>query len=215
MRLFLSSQDLGNYSEVLVDLVGQNKKAYFINNAKDDMTKAEKQASTADKKRMFQDFGFEFKELDLRDYFGKTNLLKKDLKDAGLIWSSGGNTFILRRAMAASGLDKFLVNALAEDKFVYGGSSAGSCVAAKTLEGIDKGDRAQPDAVPDNYPSKEIIWEGLGLVPFMIVPHCGSDWFDHKAKATIEYLKEHKLPYKALQDGQVVVVNGGKTELLK
>jgi len=36
MRLFLSSQDLGNYPEVAAKLAGKNKKAAYLKNAQDD-----------------------------------------------------------------------------------------------------------------------------------------------------------------------------------
>jgi dipeptidase E len=117
--------------------------------------------------------------------------------------------------MAASGLDKILKKLLKYDKIMYGGSSAGSCVAAPSLHGVEYGDRPNPDIVPKGYPSKKIIWEGLNLVPFAIVPHQGSDWYGDKAAESIAYFKKHKIPYKPLSDGQVVVVRGDKTEFLK
>src|SRR5438067_1327594 len=101
MRIYLSSQDFGDYVDELLKLVGSNKKVVFINNAKDDLPKEEKDLSTAGKKDMFENIGFKFKEVDLRNYFGN-NKLAEEISDAGLIWASGGNTFILRRAMAAS-----------------------------------------------------------------------------------------------------------------
>jgi dipeptidase E len=215
MRLFLSSQDLGNYPDVVAKLAGKNKKAAFVKNAQDDIPPEERNFSIPEKKKMFESAGFEFEELDLRDYFGKPEKLLNKLSNFGLIWCSGGNTFILRRAMTASGLDEILKDLLKRDKIVYGGSSAGSCVTAPSLRGIQFGDRPKPDVVPDNYPIKETIWDGLDSVPFMIVPHCKSDWFGKEADRTIAYLKKHKLPHRALKDGQVIVINGDKEEFLK
>lgn len=215
MRLFLSSQDLGNYPNVAAKLAGKNKKAAYIKNAQDDLLPEERNFSTPEKKKMFEDAGFEFEEIDLRDYFGKPEKLLNLLSNFGSFWSSGGNTFILRRAMAASGLDEILKNLLSEDKILYGGWSAGACVTAPSLRGIEYGDRPQPDIVPRNYPNKKIIWGGLNLVPFMIVPHYKSDWFGKEANKSIEYFKKHKIEYTSLKDGQVIVVNGKKVEFLK
>lgn len=214
MRLFLSSQDFGNYPEVLVKMVGSNKKVAFIANAQDDQPEY-RDSTLAGKLNEFKALGLEPENLDLCAYFGKPAELKKKLEGYGLVWARGGNSFILRRAMAASGFDKIIKEKLDKDELAYGGSSAGSCVAAKTLRGVDIGDRAQPEAVPENYPNKETIWEGLGLVDFVVVPHCDSDWFAESAKASIEKLKQLKLNYKALNDGQVVTVDGDKTEFLK
>ncbi len=216
MRLFLSSQDFGNYADIAIKLTGKNKKAAFIKNAQDDKPASERNFSLPEKKHMFEEAGFElFEEIDLRDYFGKADLLRKKLLDFGSIWCAGGNTFILRRAMAASGLDDLLIEWLKEDKILYGGWSAGACIAAPSLRGVEQGDRPHPDVVPDNYPIKEIVWDGLNLVPFMIVPHYGSDWFKEQADASAGYLKENNIPHKILKDGQVIIVDGDKEKFLK
>ena len=215
MRLFLSSQDFGNYPDVAAKMDGSNKKAAYIKNAQDDLPPQERNFSTPEKKKMFESAGFDFEELDLRDYFGKSKELLNKLSNFGSFWSSGGNTFILRRAMKASGLDVILKQLLKEDKIMYGGWSAGACVTAPSLHGIEYGDRPQPDVVPKNYPVKKTIWEGLNLVPFIIVPHCKSDWFGKEADKSIKYFKKHKIPYKPLEDGQVIVIDGKKTEFLK
>ncbi|MBI2592359.1 Type 1 glutamine amidotransferase-like domain-containing protein [Candidatus Saccharibacteria bacterium] len=215
MRLFLSSQDFGNYPEVAAKLAGKNKKAAYIKNAQDDLPPKERNFSTPEKKKMFEAAGFEFEELDLRDYFGEPDKLLNKLGNFGSFWSSGGNTFILRRAMKASGLDEVFQKLLKEDKIMYGGWSAGACVAAPSLHGIEYGDRPQPNVVPKNYPIKDTIWEGLNLVPFMVVPHYKSDWFGAEADRSLTYFKRHKIPCRPLQDGQVIVVSDRKVEFLK
>lgn len=215
MRLFLSSQDLGKYGNIFAELVGDNKKLAFIKNAQDDLPKIERNFSLPEKQRMFESFGFKFEEVDLRDYFGKTNELKNKLLDFGAVWCSGGNTFILRRAMKISGFDELIKELLLKDKITYGGSSAGSCITAPSLKGIQYGDRPKPNAVPSSYPIKETIWVGLNLVPFMIVPHYNSEWFQKQAKEAIKYLKKHQIDYKPLEDGQVIVVSGNRIEFLQ
>jgi dipeptidase E len=215
MRLFLSSQDFGNYADKAFELAGNNKKAAFIKNAQDDKPSEERNFSTPQKKLMFEQAGFSFEELDLREYFGKSEELKAKLEDFGSVWFAGGNSFILRRAMRDSGLDGFIVDWLKEDRILYGGYSAGAIVATTTLHGSEIGDRPRPDVVPENYLTKETIWEGLGLVPFSIVPHVESDWFGDKARTAIEYFEANHLPYNALKDGQVIVIDGDKEELLQ
>jgi dipeptidase E len=215
MRLFLSSQDLGNYAERAFELAGENKKAAFMKNAQDDLPSDERNSSNPQKQKMFEDAGFEFEMIDLRDYFGKPAELLNKLSDFGSIWSSGGNTFILRRAFKASGFDEIIIKMLKEDKILYGGWSAGACITGRSLHGIEYGDRPQPEVVPDSYPIKDTIWDGLGLIPYMIVPHCDSDWFIKDAHATIKYFETYNRPYKKLKDGQVIIVNGGKEEFLK
>ncbi|HVV25674.1 MAG TPA: Type 1 glutamine amidotransferase-like domain-containing protein [Candidatus Saccharimonadales bacterium] len=212
MRLFLSSENVGNHAGRLLSLVGGNKKLAYIPNARDYGKKADSDAKTESHKEQFEALGFEFIKIDLRDYFGKSAALAKKIDGAGLVWVPGGNTFLLRRAMYDSGLDKLLVKLLREDKLVYGGSSAGSIVMTPSLHGTEWSD--DPDQVKAVY-GKDKIWNGLGLVDFYIVPHYGSDWFADKARHMAIYLKKHQLPYKPIRDGQVIVVDGEKVELLK
>lgn len=214
MRLFLSSENLGNYPDVFLKLTGSRKLA-VIENAKDDLDGEVRQNKLREHLGQLSNQGFKAEELDLRDYFGQPGKILDLLSNFGGVFAFGGNTFILRRAMAASGFDKAIKKLLSENKIVYGGSSAGSCVVAKTLKGIESGDTPGPEIVPENYPNKTTIWEGLGLVPFMVVPHHGSAWFAQQANATIEYLKQHNLPYRSLKDGQVIVIDGDKQEFLK
>lgn len=215
MRLFLSSQDFGKYAHRAYELADENKRAVFIKNAQDDKPAEERNFSTPQKKLLFEQAGFTFEELDLRDYFGRTEELKKKLASFGSVWCSGGNSFILRRAMRDSGLDSFIIDWIKEDRILYGGYSAGAIVATTTLHGSEIGDRPRPNVVPENYITKETIWEGLGLVPFSIVPHVGSDWFGEKAAIAIEHFKAHNSPYKALKDGQVIIIDGDKEEFLQ
>lgn len=214
MRLYLSSQDLGNHADVARRMAGDNPKAIFIKNAQDDSPEDQRNFSNPQKLQMFKDAGFDAEMIDLRDYFGKKDELSKLLKGVGSFWSSGGNTFILRRAMKASGFDEIISDMLKKDEIMYGGWSAGACVASKNLHGIEHGDRPKPDIVPSNYPVKETIWEGLGLVDFMIIPHCNQEWFKESVGLTEEHLKKLGRKYYKLNDGQAIVVNGEKVELL-
>ncbi|HSX18123.1 MAG TPA: Type 1 glutamine amidotransferase-like domain-containing protein [Candidatus Saccharimonadales bacterium] len=215
MRLFLSSQDLGNYADVAAKLAGKNKKALYIKNAQDDLPPEERNFSTPEKKKMFEAAGFIFEEIDLRDYFGKTEKLAKKLSEAGSFWSAGGNVFVLRRAFAASGLDKILLDMLKKDEILYGGWSAGSMIMTPDLKGADWDETDRPDIIPKGYKESKIIWEGLALVPFYIVPHIGNEMFGDRPKGMVNYYETNNLPYYALKDGQVVVVDGDKTEFLK
>lgn len=216
MRLFLSSQDLGDYAHVAKKMAGGNNKALFIKNAQDHYPDEQRNFSNPLKQKMFEDAGFEFEYLDLRDYFGKKQELVKKLKTAGSFWSSGGNTFILRRAMKASGFDEIISRMLKNDEIMYGGWSAGSCVLADRLDCVKFGDDSRGIIVPSNYPAevRDTIWEGLGLIEFIPIPHCETEWFIQDAKRTIEYAERHGLSYKKLNDGQVYIIDGDKQELL-
>lgn len=214
MRLYLSSQDLGNYASVAYEMCGSGKRVACVLNAADGGLAEDRANSRQRKQLMFEEKGFAFEELDLREYFGLQSELEARLEKVDFVWCNGGNTFILRRAMRASGLDELLIDWLQKDKIMYGGSSAGSCVCGPSLRGLEYGDRSEPEAVPESYPFKETIWEGLSVVPFAIVPHVDQEWFKADAQAAIRQLKATATVYQPLNDGQVVIVDGTNTEVL-
>lgn len=213
MRLYLSSAGIGNHLTKLVEMVGDRRKMLYVNNAKDFLSEAERDEHTAEKKQEFESYGFEFYELDLREYFDpkKRTVLGEILKETDLLWLGGGNTFLLRRAMAYSGLDNIVSELLKHDAFVYGGSSAGAIVATKTLHGTEYGD--DPYELVDGY-NEEIIWDGLGLIYLQLVPHFNSDWFGNEAQAMVDALETIGLKYETLEDGQVYIVDGEYEEKL-
>ena len=212
MRLYLSSAGLGDHVEVLRDLMRGGNKLLYISNAQDDWSALDKQQHVAEKLEEYRLLGFDARELDLRQYFaGNLEALKDQLADCDLVWCGGGNTFLLRRALSYSGLDGLLGQGLAQDRFVYGGSSAGSIIPTPSLRGTENGD--DPLSVPEQY-KPEIIWEGLGLIQEQIVPHYQSDWFAAEAQGMIDYFEKAGTSYRALRDGQVYMVDGSQERLL-
>lgn len=211
MKLFLSSQGFGNHLDRLMQMVGDDKRVLFVDNAKDYETSEARAAHVAEKKVEFEAAGFEFFELDLRNYFRSPDRLKPLVEAANFIFVSGGNTFLLRRAFAYSGFDTLLMNSLKNTNMVYAGSSAGSIVITKTLHGTEHGD--DPYVIPDGY-EEEIIWDGLGLVYPQLIPHYGSEWFGDEAKAMEDYYKHNGMKYETLKDGEVYVVDGKYEEKL-
>lgn len=152
-------------------------------------------------------------ELDLRDYFNDSKALKAKLESYGLVWVMGGNTFVLRQAMKMSGFDEIIKDLVTNEAIVYGGFSAGSCVATQTLKGIELIDK--PEQMPEGY-DKETIWEGLGFVNFSIAPHYRSEHPEsEEVEKVVQYFEENNMPYRALHDGEVLVINGTDVRLVK
>lgn len=204
MKLYLSSYHLGNESEKLKEMVGVNKKAAIIRNALDFSTDFERLKNGLDEEiNDLKSLGFEPEKLDLREYFGKLSNLQKKLKEFGLVWVTGGNTFILLRAMRESGFEEIIKSYVGKKDIVYAGYSAGVCVLSPTLSGLELVD--DPDIIPEGY-KKEIIWEGIGLIDYSVVPHYKSDHPESAAvNNLVEYFIENKIPYKTLRDGDVVI----------
>lgn len=210
MKLYLSSYKFGNFTDELIKLVGDNKKAAVIGNARDwsdDKERAEK--GLQEQMKTLESLGFSAEELDLRKYFGKSEALKKYLSQFGLVWVLGGNTFVLKRAYEQSGFDLIIKEMIMKDKIVYGGYSAGVVILSPSMKGLEIVD--DPNIVPEGYAS-EFSWDGLGVVNYSIAVHYRSN---HPESASVEkeveYLEKNKIPYKTLRDGEVILIDG-KTE---
>lgn len=211
MRLFLSSENFGKYPEKLVELVGRNKRVAYIGNAKDYLSETDRRDKVVEHCNQFLSLDFEFVEFDLRDYFTDPEKLKKEFTRFGLVWISGGNTFLLNSALKQSGMDKLLIEKICSDEIAYGGSSAGAIIATPSLRGSELGDN--PGMVKILY-GKDVVWQALNLVPYYIVPHYDNEWFGDESKAMAAYFDKKRWEYIILRDGQVQYVNGDKSELL-
>ncbi|MEO6536491.1 MAG: Type 1 glutamine amidotransferase-like domain-containing protein [Candidatus Paceibacterota bacterium] len=213
MRLYLSSYKLGNQPNRLVQLFGKGARVAVIYNACDFSEDPIVRGKYLEVQlQMLRDVGFEPTEIDLREYFGGKNDLNGTLRKFHAIWVPGGNVFILRRAMKQSGFDQVIKELLSKDVLAYGGFSAGACVTTPTLKGIDIMDH--PDVIPKGYES-EIVWDGLNLVDYSIVPHFDSDHPEVElAGKAVEYFKKNNLPHHVLRDGEVILIDGSSSEFL-
>lgn len=211
MKLFLSSYQIGTAPDALLGLLGARRQAVVVANAADHFADARRAAWVERCRGELERVGVPSRELDLRTHFGRPDL-RGALSDVGLIWVTGGNTFLLRKAMRASGLDVLLPELLAGGELVYGGFSAGACVASPSLAGIALADHPEREAA--GYPS-DVPWDGLGLIGFYVVPHYRSDHPESASmEAVVAYYEEHGLPHVDLRDGQAVVVSGPSVEVV-
>lgn len=211
MRLFLASQDFGNHADRLSAMVGENRKALVVTNARD--YKEDKGLDV--QRELFAQNNFDFRELDLRQYFGKSEELRSfiDAYQPGVIVLLGGNTFLLRRALYQSGLGEILKRDVAADQYVFAGHSAGSIVAGPSLEGFERMDKEK--LVLPRY-QEEVIWSGLGLTDTRVIPHADSPKYEAvviRLRQTLFDEKEWK--YVTLNDSDVFVIDGDKEEVLR
>lgn len=203
MKLYLSSYRLGDNPEKLVRLFSENKKVAVIANAMDFVGNLEREESVRNSITELKNIGLFPEEVDLRYYFDKQKELSKKLNDYGAVYVRGGNTFILRQAMARSGFDKWIKNKNKDPNFIYAGYSAGICVLSSTLHGLELVD--DPRIIPEGYNAK-IIWDGLGIVDFSFAPHYKSDHPESgNVDKEVEYFIKHKMPFKTLRDGEVII----------
>jgi dipeptidase E len=205
MRLYLSSFRMGDHPERLVELLDPPGRAAIIANAIDQAEAGERFEGVHRELDALCELGIDAQELDLRDYFGAAERLATDLTRYRLVWVRGGNTFMLRHALAASGADEILTNLLAQDALVYAGYSAGCCVLAPSLRGLELVD--EPEAVAETY-GVSAIWDGLGLLEYAFVPHVDSP--DHPetdaCDRLAEYYRAKGVAFRTLRDGEAIIV---------
>lgn len=205
MKLYLSSYKLGERAREFKSMFPvENKTVGYIPNALD--------FSSADpvrrQKHIEKDMG-ELKELglkpellDLKMYFNNKLFLTEKISALGGVWISGGNVFVLRQAMRLSGLDQILLE-MHNDDFVYGGYSAAGCVLSPSMKGYELVD----DATDLPYEEqKEVLWDGLNIVPYALLPHYDSDHpeSDDVGKELANCI-EKKVMFIALRDGDAII----------
>ena len=202
MKFYLSSSKLGDRKEELKRMLPKNPKCLYISNALD--------FAIPEKRKKHQDFDIEelknlsmkVEPLDLKKYFNKQKNLRKKVEEADIIYVSGGNVFDLRLAMQLSGFDEILKELQKTDK-IYAAYSAGVCVLSPTLEGYDIVD--DPDH--KKYGNYKTNYSGLGIIDWQFAPHYKSEHHESEnVDKEIEFHKKNNRPYKALHDGEVIII---------
>ena len=167
MRLYLSSFRLGDHPDHLVRLAGGGARVAVIANAIDGAPADVRVEGVRLELAALRGLGLVPHEVDLRDCSGAA--VRAAMADVDAVWVRGGNTFVLRVAMARSGADLALADAIARDHLVYAGYSAGGCVLAPDLRGLELVDPI--DEVATVQPGAEVVWDGLAVLDRPFVPH--------------------------------------------
>lgn len=203
MKLYLSSYKIGNKPEVLKKWIREhNNKICLIPNSRDVYPDGERKTNgiQADVQEL-TDLGFDVTVISLKDYFNKKEELLRILESFSAFFVIGGNTFALRQAMYLSGFDNFLKTKENDPNFLYAGYSAGICVLAKDLHGLDVCD--DPNVNPYGI---DTMWNGLGYYDYIFLPHYKSDHKETKLiDDSVEYCNKHNIKYKTLRDGDVIL----------
>jgi dipeptidase E len=210
MRLYLSSYRVGNRPDELLRLLRGGRRVALIMNAADYKPPEEREESLFREVEELRGLGLEPVEIDLRQYFGRPEALQSELQGFHALYLRGGNVYLLRRALRQSGGDELIKELLAQDAVVYAGYSAGPCMLGPTLRGIES-EEDDPAFVPDSY-DVPVIWEGLGLLPYAILPHYDPERTE--VQATLAYYVDNHVPFVALRDGEALVVDGAETRVV-
>lgn len=206
MKLYLSSFKLGQEKNRILELAGSNLRTAYISNALDFADGSDWQVKfTQDDIDLLKELGLEVENFDLRKYFDGSLDLEKALDKFGVIWVSGGNVFVLRQAMHLSGFDKVLKKLWQKKaNLLYGGYSAGVCVLTDSLKGLDLVDSVEHKVYGQE---QKIIWEGLGLLDYAIVPHYNSEHPESSEVGKVAQMYEQTgVKHHKLRDGETIIV---------
>lgn len=204
MKLYLSSYRLGNKKDKLQEMVREPKRIAVIANAMDYATSDIRLEKLNINLTELKEIGFNPEEIDLRNYFGQKEKLITDLKRFNALYVRGGNSFLLLKAFIQSGFDLVLKELVSDPDFVYIGYSAGICVLAPDLHGLEIVD--DPYVKVEKY-SDEVLWKGLGILDYLPIPHYKSEdkeMSDGNDKVT-ECLIRNKIKYTPIMDGEVII----------
>jgi dipeptidase E len=202
VRLYLSSFRVGAHPERLLSLASGRRTA-VVANAMDAQPAAERAIGV---EREFSDLGalgLDVAELDLRQPDTTSQLAGFDI-----VWVRGGNVFVLRRVLANSGADDALIDLIRRNAIVYAGFSAGACVLAPDLTGLQRVDNITAVANP--------LTAGLALLDRPFVPHVRSPGHPETADcdAVAAAYADAGRPHWALRDGEVLVVEDSDSKVL-
>lgn len=206
MKLYLSSFRLGDHPDRLVGLLPPAGRVAVICNSIDNEDPAVRREKVADEITWLTELGLSAEELDLREVTGG---LRTRLTSYDGVWVRGGNVFVLRAALARSGADKILPDLIRDEQLVYAGYSAGPCVLAPSLRGLELCDDV-------NAVDGEVSWDGLAVLDHAIVPHLDSPGHPETelVQQVADLYQRTGVPHLPMRDGQVLLVDGPTRELL-
>jgi len=208
VRLYLSSFRLGDHPEHLVRLIDRPGPVAVVANAMDFAAPDVRQAAVRLELDALAEVGLAAVEVDLREHTDDAAGWLERLDRHPALWLRGGNVFVLRSALQASGADAAIMELVGRDRVVLAGYSAGPCVLGPTLHGLETVDDVTQ--VERTY-GREPVWAGLGVLAHLFVPHVDSPAHPETAdcsRLAERYRREH-VDHRALRDGQALVVEGG------
>lgn len=204
MRLYLSSYRLGEHGARLRAMVRGAGRGHVIMNALDGGDEGRRKEDARRQIRDLAGIGLEATELDLREH--TPDGIDEAVGATDFLWVRGGNVFTLRMALARSGMDAVIRDGLAHDRFVYSGFSAGPCVLAPSLEGLEHCDPVEQCLAAYG----EVRRDGLGVLDRPVVPHLDSPGLPETGllgEVAAGYTAAG-IPFWGLRDGQVLLVDG-------
>ena len=204
MRLFLASS-INKTAKLIPEFTKvKNGIVLFVANASD-CDIGDKWWIDADREAL-KEVGFTIKDIDLRN-ISKENF-EIELNNSDIIHFCGGSVLYLISLLRQKGFDNALIDAVRNNKIIYSGTSAGSMITAADLS-LSAFDPEEPE----DY-KKEQNYLGLGLVNFLIIPHCNSKDFTGSNQKMVKEVPNFSQPLIFIYDNQAVFVQDDNFKII-
>lgn len=201
--IFVSHGISSTARKKIIDFVGPNPKLLLIT------TPAKTYSPTpswlTDSIEELRQIGFTVDLYDIEQAFLDKDDIATKIKNYGVVGVSGGNVFYFLHWAYQVGLKEILQNFL-NNGGIFLGESAGAVCQIHDLEPLKLADK--PELAPT------VVKHGLELTDIIIVPH----WNNPKYQSVLEKIRElylqQNLTVYPLSDGQVMIVDGNKREII-
>ena len=207
MKVFLASaaDKTLHLLSSLAKITPQKTKVAFIANASDLYTR-ETPWIDADRNK-FRELGYSVTDVDLRR-LTKTEI-QKELTSADIIHVCGGNLLYLLSLFQEKDIVDLIRDAVVKSGKIYTGTSAGSMIAAPSVE-LEK---YSSETLPETL-KKLKGFKGLGLAKFLVVPHSENPDFASDSTQYVKHVHEHGVPLFFIYDSQAVWIDGDGMRLM-
>ncbi len=206
MKLILTSFTTSAAQDAaLADMIGKpptETKIAYIENAYDVYND---EAGLIEGREIIRGKGYDVELVDLRNWRNGQPGLREALAGKDMFLLAGGNPFYLRWLMKASGADAIITDLVRQGK-VYSGASAAAVVAGPTLRFFDNQD--------DPSEAEEVIWEGLGLIDTVVVPHIDNADFGAGCREAGEKCRQAGYPTFWITDTQALIIDGNMRRVI-
>ena len=203
MKLFLTSHYLEEkHFDAFRDLLGKSKaqKALFITTASVPYGHDPKPEWLIESLDDMSTLTENFDETTLED----GSFVPEDLQQYDFVFVTGGNAFYLAYRLAETGMGRKIKDYITNGE-VYSGSSAGAVILMDKIEHFAPAD--DPSKAPKTYP-------GLGVIDSVVIPHADSEKYANVMKTISEKYKKEGKKIFMINDNQVFIINGDRTNIV-